>query len=145
MTDSMADIIVQRDEWMQSAKQLDTEIAAFKKQCACRWCGKHHFNVSVCSKCAFTKKQEPHYTASLEQEIAALKGQLAKVEARENKLFEGYASYTKKAEQTLTALVGALDVISKKCWRMDSPAVAFCAEELDKLLTSPEVAKWRTK
>ena len=30
MTDSMADIIVQRDEWMQSAKQLDAEIAALK-------------------------------------------------------------------------------------------------------------------
>ena len=30
MNDSMADIIVQRDEWMQSAKQLDIEVVSLR-------------------------------------------------------------------------------------------------------------------
>ena len=37
------------------------ELEAYKKQCACRYCGKHHLNISVCSKCGFANKDAPHF------------------------------------------------------------------------------------
>lgn len=54
----------------ERVKELEQERDAFKRQCACRFCGDHHFNVSVCSKCGF-KATDRHTLALAESRLSA--------------------------------------------------------------------------
>ena len=61
---------------------VEAERDAYKAQCECRYCKGHHFNISVCSKCAFSGKDAPHFIqqahalAAKDIEIERLKGHL---------------------------------------------------------------------
>lgn len=43
------------DKLKQQLAQAQEEVAAYKKQSACQYCGGHHFNATICSKCCFLK------------------------------------------------------------------------------------------
>lgn len=51
---------------------LEQQVEAFKAQCECKYCKGHHFNVTVCSKCAFNWKSDPFQVPHLQQQLAAV-------------------------------------------------------------------------
>ena len=54
------------------AADVERVVRAYKKQCECRYCGGHHLNISVCSKCGFANKDAPHFIQQAHAIAAAL-------------------------------------------------------------------------
>lgn len=61
---------------LQQHQDRIAERDAFKAQCTCMYCGTHHLNISICSKCTFTKPAaEPFKLKAVEQQLDALAAQ----------------------------------------------------------------------
>jgi len=68
----IADYILRREAGLQA------EVEAYKKQSVCQYCGAHHFNVTICSKCVFNvnKTHAQAHIDALHAETVRLRGVL---------------------------------------------------------------------
>lgn len=71
------------DEALSRCAALEAERDAFKRQSECRYCGGHHFNVALCSKCAFGPHQIMARAETAESRLKAVEAELAGKDALE--------------------------------------------------------------